>query len=186
MKILKYLLLSLILVLLTACGVESQVDQSKVFDMWDYMTSSSNYEVEYDIYQNGILTGRDLEIHKQFGNQYEISNANNVVTSSLFLGNNQLLLQEGTDDSNIIKHVYLGDRGVFQSPFIELCTFERFYDRYRIKNSTFYNVIQISCNYRSGIYKEFYYGYNEGLVSFYEKNGADKLESVKIAERAIF
>ncbi len=186
MKILNHLLFSSIIFLLTACGTERQIDPTRVFDMWDYMTSSSNYEVEYDIYQNDILIGRDFEVHKQFGNQYEISNANSVVTSSLFLGNNQLLLQEGTDDSNIIRHVYLGDRGVFQSPFIELCTFERFYDRYRTKNSIFYNVIQISCNYRSGIYREFYYGYNEGLVSFYEEDGANQLKSVKISENAIF
>jgi len=38
----------------------------------------------------------------------------------------------------------------------------------------------------SGVYQEFYYGYNEGIVSLYEKDAAFEKEYVKVSERAIF
>jgi len=184
MQILKSLILSVCFLFLSACGSgETQIDSRRVFDLWSYMTSSSNYEVTYDVYENGINTGSYLETHRQFGDQYREQSASG--TTNLFLTSNTILMSEPTGNIDIIRYVYLGDRGVFQSSSIQLCSFERFYDSFTIKNSIFYNVIQITCTNIDGSYQEFYYGYDEGFVAMYKKVGTLEIENVKVSERVI-
>jgi len=183
MKILNSIILSLTLLFFSACGTEEHIDTTRVFDLWDYMTSSSNYEVGYDIYENDVNTGSYLETHRQLNLEKTVYERQSAFgTTTLYLSSSQILMSEPTGNINILRYIYLGDRGVFQSPDIQLCSFDRFYDNYL----SFHNVIQIVCTSRSGVYQEFYYGYNEGIVSFYEKDGAFEKEYVKVSERAIF
>ena len=185
MNILKYSIFILLTSLFLACGTTSTVDPRAEFDLWDYMTSSLNYDVQYQSYANNIPNGIIRETHIANGNQYLRNHSDGSRTEVLTNGNNMLMIDPDGVQTNIIRYVYLGDRGVFQSPFIQLCSFERFYESYRTHGSKFYNVIQISCTSRSGVYQEFYYGYDEGLVAFYQDNRGTISESIKIAERAI-
>jgi len=179
----KSLLLTLLLLFFSACGTESQIDPRQEFDLWDYMTSSFSYSVTYDTYVNDIVTNRYGETHIQYGDQYV--RQNNTGTTTLFLGNEQILMREPTEDINVIRYVYLGDRAVFQSPTFQLCTFERFYDQYSTHGSTFFNTIQIACTSINGTYQEFYYAYDEGLVSIYREENGFRTEYVKIGESRI-
>jgi hypothetical protein len=144
------------------------------------MTSSFSYSVTYDTYVNDIVTNRYGETHIQYGDHYV--RQNNTGTTTLFLGNEQILMREPTEEINVIRYIYLGDQAVFQSPSFQLCTFERFYDRYTTHGRSFYNTIQIACTSINGLYQEFYYAYDEGLVSLYQEVNGIRTESVKIDE----
>lgn len=177
-------ILSFSLLLFTACGTETTLDPNRGFDMWDYMTSARNYEVEYDVYENNLKTDFYVETHRQFGTQYERESS--AGTTTLLLSSNQILMNEPNGSTNIIRFLHLGDSGIFQSPNIQLCSLERFYETYQNKNSVFYNVIQVACTLKSGTYQEFYYGYNEGIVATYTRTNTTETEYVKVSERAIF
>ena len=184
MKKFKYTLLTAILLFFTACGTQTEIEQNNTFDLWEYMTSSSNYEVKYDIYENHIRVDSYIERHRIFGDEYE--RASDSGKTTLYLSQQNILMSEPTGNINIVRYVNLGDRNIFQSPLIQECSFERFYNTYHIKNLSYYNVIQIVCRTNSGSYQEFYYGYNEGIVSFYEKNQNTEREYIKVDEKAIF
>lgn len=177
-------LLAFSLIFFTACGTQTSIDSSKSFDMWDYMTSASNYEVEYDVYENNKTVDYYTETHKQLGSQYERESANGLTT--LFLSAGNILMKEGNNSIEIIRYLYLGDKNIFQSKTIESCTLERFYETYKTKEYSFYNVLQVACTSVSGVYQEFYYGYNEGIVSIYEENNGLITEYVKRSEKEIF
>lgn len=177
-------ILSFLLLLLTSCGTESSINPNHGFDMWDYMTSARNYEVEYDVYENNLKTDFYVETHQQLGTEYQRKSANGLTT--LFLNSNQILMNEPEGNTNIIRFLHLGDTGVFQAPNIQLCSLEKFYETYQNKNSTFYNTIQIVCHLNNGSYQEFYYGYNEGIVSMYNKSNGVETEYVKVSEKVIF
>ena len=184
MNKLKKSILAFTLVFFTACGSENTINTNLGFDMWEYMTSTRNYEVEYDIYENGRKTDFYVETHRQFGNQYERESNTGVTT--LTLNSNRILMNEPNSSTSIIRFLHLGDSGVFYSQNIQLCRLVNFYDTYRNKSSIFHNVLQVNCTYRSGIYQELYYSYNEGIVSIYDENNGFITEYVKISERAIF
>jgi hypothetical protein len=185
MKKLKYTFISIALLFFTACGTESQIDSRKVFDLWNYMTSSANYEVVYNVYENGVQKGQYVETHKQYGDEYQRQSDTGI--TRLFINPSRILMQEPTgNDITIMQFVYLGDKGIFQSSDIQLCSFDRFYDQYSTQGRNFYNVIQISCTTRSGLYSEYFYAYNEGIVSSYQRDGNYEKEYVKISEIGIF
>jgi carboxylesterase type B len=184
MNKLRKIALTLFLIFFSACGSESDINPSLGFDMWDYMTSARNYEVEYDVYENNLKTDFYVETHRQFGTQYERQSSNGLTT--LFLSSNTILMREPSRSTNIIRFLHLGDTGVFQSPTIQLCSLNRFYDTYQNKGSIFNNVLQVACTSTSGVYQEFYYGYNEGIVAIYQENSGFITEYVKVSERAIF
>lgn len=186
MKKLKLLLFSSLLVLFSACGtgISSGIDPDRGFDMWEYMTSTLNYEVEYDIYENGEKTDYYSETHKMYTDEYVRESSSGVTTLSL--NGNKILMREPLEDVTIERYVYLGDRGVFQSSFIQLCTVEHFYETYTNKGQTFNNVLMIGCTSKSGVNQEFYYGYNEGIVSIYEDDGTNEKEWVKVKEEPLF
>ena len=92
---------------------------------------------------------------------------------------------EPDNQISIIRYVKLGDSGIFQAPNIDVCSLERFYERYRTRGQTFDNVIQISCTYKSGVYQELYYGFNEGIVSIYEEDNGLRTKYIKVDERRI-
>ncbi|CAA6798622.1 MAG: Unknown protein [uncultured Sulfurovum sp.] len=184
MSKLKKVILTFSLLFFTACGTETAIDPNRGFDMWDYMTSASNYEVEYDIYEDGLKTDFYTETHRQLGSQYERESANGLTT--LLLSSNQILMNEPSGSTEIIRFLQLGDSGIFHSSTIQLCSLKRFYDTYKNKSSTFYNVLQVSCTLDNNVYQELYYAYNEGIVSMYEESNGLSTEYVKISERAIF
>jgi len=187
MKKLKLLFLLLPLVLFSACGTEtsSLIDPNRGFDMWEYMTSTLNYKVEYDIYVNDTKRDYYSETHKVETNKYVRESSNGVTT--LLLNGNKILMQEPLeDDVTIARYVSLGDKGVFESSSINLCTVERFYNTYTNKEQTFHNVLMIGCTTKSGSNQEFYYGYNEGIVSVSEDDGTDKTVKIKVKEESLF
>jgi len=184
MKIFKHLILTSALFIFSACGTETQVDQDKVFDLWEYMTSSSNYEVKYAVYENNIKVDTYIETHRQFGDEYERESDSGKTT--LYLSPQNILMNEPTGNVDILRYVNLGDRNIFQSSLIQECSFEKFYDNYHVQDLVYYNVVQIVCRTNSGLYQEFYYGYNEGIVSFYEKNQNYEKEYFKVSEREIY
>ena len=177
-------ILSFSLFFLAACGTETTIDTNRGFDMWDYMTSVSNYEVEYDVYENNLKTDFYVETHRQFGIKYERESSYGLTT--LLLNSNQILMNEANKTTNIIRFLRLGDTRIFESSNIQLCSLEKFYDTYQNKSSIFNNVLQVTCALNSGIYQEFYYGYNEGIVAIYEKNNGFETEYVKVSENAVF
>lgn len=183
MSKLKKIILSLVLLFFTACGTETNINPSLGFDMWDYMTSTRNYEVEYDFYENGLKTDFYVETHRQFGTQYERESLNGLTT--LLLGSSTLLMQEENNSTTVIRFLGLGDSGIFQSSSIQLCKLNRFYETYQNKGLRSYNVVQVNCTYINGVYQEFYYGYNEGIVHIYEDNNGYITEYSKVAERQI-
>jgi hypothetical protein len=183
MKKIKQLILIITLVFFTACGTETQVNTSKPFDLWNYMTSAGNYEVEYAIYENNQFTDYYTEEHFQYGNEYVRSSTDGE--TKILLNSNRMLMVEPNNQINIIRYVNIGDSGIFQASNIRLCSFERFYEIYRTKGQSFDNVVQVSCTYNSGVYQELYYGFNEGIVSIYEEDNGLKTEYIKTNEQRI-
>jgi len=184
MNKLKKITLTLTILFFTACGTETDnINPDFGFDMWDYMTSARNYEVEYDLYENGVRTDYYVETHRQFGDKYERESDNGL--TSIFLNSDRLLMNDSNGNTSIIRFTHLGDSGIFQSPDIQLCTLERFYDDYQNKGLQFYNVIQVNCKYKTGFYQEIYYGYNEGIVHIYEDDNGQITEYAKVGEREI-
>jgi hypothetical protein len=183
MKKFKQFTLMLILVFFTACGTDTQVNTARPFDLWNYMTSSGNYKVEYAIYENNQFIDYYREEHFQYGEEYIRDSANGE--TKILLNSNRMLMIEPNNQISIIRYVNLGDSGIFQAPTIRLCSFERFYEIYRTKGQTFDNVIQISCTYNSGLYQELYYGFNEGIVSIYEEDNGLTTEYIKTNEQRI-
>lgn len=186
MKYLKTILLSSLVIFFTSCGTDTQTDinPNNGFDMWEYMTSASNYEVSYAIYENDVQTETYTETHKQYGSEFE--RISSYGTTSLYLSSNAILMQEPNHSIDVIRYLYLGDKNIFQASNLELCTLDRFYPEYKNKGYTFYNVLQVKCTTSSGIYQELYYGYNEGIVAIYEDDKGLIREYIKTKERAIF
>ena len=183
MKNFKQLTLTLTLVFFTACGTDTQVNTARPFDLWNYMTSASNYEVEYAVYENNQVLDYYVEKHFQYGDEYVRDSVNGE--TKILLNSNRMLMVEPNNQVNIIRYVNIGDSGIFQAPNIHLCNFERFYEIYRTKGETFDNVIQVICTYHNGIYQELNYGFNEGIVSIYEEDNGLITEYVKVSERRI-
>lgn len=186
MKKMTVYVVSLVSLLLWGCGTgtSSGIDPNRGFDMWEYMTSTLNYEVEYAIYEDGTQTDYSVETHKMYTDEY-VRKSNNGITT-LYLQGNIIFMREPSNDVTIERYVYLGDQRVFQSSDIQLCSVERFYENYTTKGHTFNNVLMIGCTSKSGVEQQFYYGYNEGIVSMYENDGGTQKEWVKVAEKAIF
>lgn len=188
MKNLKVLFLSIFILFFTACGTtesKREIDPNRGFDMWEYMTSTLDYEVEYDVYENEKKIDYYIETNTVFdnGDTYERRSSTNRTT--LFLNGRFITMKEPSRDVEIERYVHLGDRGIFRSDSIDVCTVERFYSTYTIQNLTFDNVVMIACRSKSGVVQEFYYGYNEGIVAIYEKEGENTKEYVKVDEKRI-
>ena len=186
MKKIKLLFLTSLIALFTACGptTERRIDTTRGFDMWDYMTASVDVEAEYDVYENGrIEEYRYIETHRLFNDRYERESSSGLTT--LFANSSNILMREPDQDVTIERYLYLGDRGIFHAPSIDLCTLEKFYYEYRQRGQIFNNVIMVDCISKSGVNQQYYYGYNEGLVAIYENDRGYEKEWIKIRERRI-
>lgn len=188
MKIFKLCIITTLLFLI-GCGTEErdeERDSKKVFDMWEYMTSPLNYEVEYSVYENGNETDYYVEQNHLFdeGNIYE--RRSNRSRTILYRNSNYILMKEPTQDVEIRRYVYRGENHVFKSTDIDNCLFKEFYPLYRIYDSEFENVIEIDCRSRKGVQQVLYYGFSEGIVAIYQHDKNRTKEYVKVSEKAIF
>jgi len=188
MKTIRQLLLAMSTLFFVGCGTEtsSPIDPNRGFDMWEYMTSPLNYEVEYAVYENEAQTDYYTEVNRVFdeGNTYE--RKSDTGRTTLYLNGNSILMKEPTEDVDISRYVNLGDRGIFRSASIDLCVLERFYDNYTIHGSSFKNVLLVNCVSKRGVKQEYYYGYSEGIVAINQDDGENRIEYVKVNEKRIF
>jgi len=178
------MILTTFVLFFTSCGTQTQIDPNSGFDMWEYMTSASNYEVTYVVYENDTQIDTYVETQKQYGSEFD--RISNSATTTLYLSSNSILMQEPNNTIDIVRYLQLGDRNIFQSSTLELCTLDRFYNEYQNRGHQFYNVLQVKCTTSSGVYQEIFYGYNEGIVAIYEELNGVTTEYVKISEKAIF
>jgi hypothetical protein len=187
MKKLKRLLLFITVSLFTACGVETQkeIDPTRGFDMWEYMTSTLDYRVEYDVYENNQKIDYYIENNMIYDNGDTYERRSETGRTTLYLNSRIIVMKEPTRDVEIERYVHLGDSGIFRASSIDRCTTKRFYPHYKIKNSTFENVLMVECLSKSSVIQEFYYGYNEGIVAIYEREGEKTKEYVKVDEKRI-
>ena len=189
MKKFKLLLALTILLFITACGTTDtaeEIDTNRGFDMWEYMTSPLDYEVEYDVYENNVKTDYYIETNRVFdnGNTYERRSAKDRTT--LYLNSSYILMKEPARDVEINRYVHLGDNHIFKSSDIDNCRVERFYPKYTVHDSTFENVLMIDCLSKSGVKQELYYGYSEGIVAIYQNDNSVINEYIKVKEKRIF
>ena len=185
MRKFKLLFLSSLLLFFSACGTttERRIDPSRGFDMWDYMSATFDYRVEYDIYENGVNVNTYVENHRMHNDSYERESSDGVTT--LYPSRNTILMEEPLQDVTIQRFTSLGERGVFHAPSIQMCSLTRFYDRYKRKGMVFYNVIMVSCMMKNGDNQEYYYGLDEGLVVIYKDDSFNKKEWIKVNETRI-
>ncbi len=189
MKKLKLLLISTVLLFVIGCGTtdtSNEIDPDRGFDIWEYMTSPLNYEVEYAIYKDGSQTDYYIETNQMFDNGDTYERRSDTGRTTLYLNSNYILMKEPSRDVEISRYIHLGDSHIFKSSDIDNCVAERFYPTYTIHSSIFDNVLMIDCLSKSGVKQEFYYGYSEGIVAIYQNDNSLITEYVKVKENRIF
>jgi len=184
MKRLKKIFLLVLMTIFSACGTgkTEEVNEDR-FDMWEYMTATVNYEVEYALYENGSKTDYFYETHKMMSQHYERENSNGITT--LDLNKRDILMKEPSRDVKIERYAHLGDNNLFHAEEIKNCQLEHFFKIFENKGMRYNNVLMVDCISQSGIEEKFYYGYNEGLVTLYKNDHGSKKEWVKISEKSI-
>ena len=189
MKKIKLLLLSTVLLFVIGCGTTettNDIDPDRGFDMWEYMTSPIDYEVEYTVYENGVESDYYVETNRVFDNGDTYERRSDTGRTTLYLNNSYILMKEPTRDVEVSRFVHLGDTHIFRSSDITNCTIERFYPTYKVYDSVFDNVLMVNCLSKSGVKQEFYYGYSEGIVAIYQNNNSSITEYIKVKEKRIF
>jgi len=180
-----------LLLLIQGCGVsdtaiENEIDKSRGFDLWDYMTSPLNYEVEYDFYENGKKTDYYIEENRLFNEGTTFERKSISGSTTYYLNSRYILMKEPTREVEIHRYIKLGDNNVFIASNIENCRAEEFYPKYKIYNLTFNNVLMLSCLGKTGVKEKLYYGYSEGIITRYQEEKGDTREYVKVKEAQIF
>ena len=187
MKNLKLLLILALLVVFTACGTETrnEINTERGFDMWEYMTSPLDYEVEYNVYVNNERVSEYSETHRIFDNGDTYERRSVTDRTTLYLNSRTILMKEPSRNVEIERYVHLNDTGIFRSSSIDLCIVKDFYANYTNRNWIFKDVLMIACTSQSGVKQEFYYGHYEGIVAIYENDGDSTKEYVKVHENRI-
>ena len=184
MKYLNKVFLFLVVIIFSACGIDTTEEVSDDrFDMWEYMTATVNYEVEYAVYENGERTDYYYETHKMFKDFYERKSSTG--RTILYLNKRDILMKEPSRDVTIDRYVQIGDNNIFRSNSIQNCKLKYFYKEFENKGNRYNNVLMVLCISKSGVEQELYYGYNEGIVTIYEDDHGSKKEWVKISEKSI-
>ena len=189
MKKIKQLLISITLLSFIGCGVtesENEIDPNLGFDMWEYMTASLDYEVEYALYEDGKEVDYYVETNRMFDNGKTYERRSETGRTTHYLNSNYILMKEPTRDVEISRYVKLGENHIFRASDIDNCKAERFYATYKIYNVVFDNVLMIDCLSQSGVKQELYYGFNEGIVAIYQSNKEHVTEYVKVKEKRLF
>lgn len=182
MKKLKLFYSSVLVVLFTACGTETSHNDNTPtrFDMWEYMTSSTDYKVEYRIYENNSTVDYEIENHRMYDEKYERDGKDGIIT--LTENSGTLLMVEPLQHVTIDRYLHIGDNNVFRGELIKSCSLKQYYRNYETRDMIFHNVLQVNCESKTGVKQEFYYGYNEGVVAIHKDNGVNKIELVKVNE----
>jgi hypothetical protein len=177
MKVLK--LLSII-ILFIGCGGTGY--EKNPLDMWLYMTPDRSIDVNYIAYENGKETDFFTETVKVFSSG-TVERVSGEDKTTLIPYSDKILEEEPNGDRVEIKRlVYVGDKNVFQSPSIRLCTIDDFFENFRTKDMEFYNVIKVHCISNSGVISDIYYGYDEGIVYLYRNENGSISEVLKIRD----
>jgi hypothetical protein len=184
MKKLTLLFLSSIMMLFTACGTDTRLNNPTRFNMWEYMTAKVDYGVKYEYYENGQFISDYIEEHRLLTSDTYERVSNSGVTT-LYLNGSNILMREPSQDVRVEQYVYLGDRGIFHAPTIRSCSAERFYRTYERRGRDFNNVLMVECESRSGVLQKYFYGYNEGLVAIYKDDGINEMEWIKVDKSRI-
>ena len=184
MENLKRTLLLLVLFGLVGCGTNSDDDVStERFDMWNYMSATVNYEVEYDIYRNGKKMDYIIEKHEMFKDFYQKESSKSVV--KLYKHSREIIMKEPLEEVSVERYAYVGDDKLFKAPSIKNCRLQQFYKNFKNKEMSYKKVIMVTCLSNSGVKKQIYYGYNEGVVTTYINDHGVTEEWVKVGEKQI-
>ncbi|SFV51667.1 Alcohol dehydrogenase [hydrothermal vent metagenome] len=182
MKRLQLLLFIIIALIFGACGTNIEDDRySKTYDMWMYMTPTYTIDVEYDVYKNGQKIDYFIETTKLFPSGVVERVSGEDVTVLTPYDNYIEMDERDGDRVEVQRFVKIGDTNIFQSSSDLLCRIDDYFFEKTIRGSRFQEVIKISCQ-KGAIQSEIYYAYEEGIVSFYENNGRDITETVKVRE----
>jgi len=189
MKSIKLLLFAMIATLFIACGtteddINDNNDGRKIYDMWDYMTPSDSFQVEYDIYKDGRKEDYIIETVRVFDDNHVERESEDGLTT-LRLRRDAIEVKEPNGSVvQVQRFVKLGDRDIFKSSSIGRCSLDSFHHGITIKGIEFLRVLKVVCM-DGGKTDEFYYGYDEGIVSTYSSNHRGTTELVKIDERGL-
>jgi len=189
-KKIQLLILISLSTLFFGCGatqedIEVGDDGRNIYDMWDYMTPSDSFQVEYDIYVDGRKDDYMIETMRVFDDNRVERESDDGVTS-LRLRRDAIEVREPDGTTiQVQRFVKIGDRDIFQSSSsVGNCTLDDFYRRITLKGIEFYKVAHVICKKR-GTTNEFYYGFDEGIVATYSDDNREIVELVKIDERDI-
>ncbi len=185
MKQIKFLLFISIIIFIGGCG-DTYIDDiyNKEYDMWEYMTPSSSYDIEYAVYENGIRVDNFYETTKVFASGIVERDSGDERT---ILTPYQDTIRVEESDGEVIqvqRYIRIEDENIFQSPSIRSCRADDYFRSIVIKGVEFFNVIKVACQTDSSN-SDIYYGYNEGIVSIYRSENGLITEIVKIDERRL-
>lgn len=173
--------------LFLACGTDPEPiddrDDAPIYDMWDYMTPENSFQVEYDIYKDGRKDDYIIENVRVFDDNHVERESEEGVTSLRLRRDAVEVIEPNGKTIQVQRFVKLGDRDIFKSSSSR-CEVDEFFRGITIKGEEFYRVLKIVCEKR-GQTNEFYYGFNEGIVSTYSDSNQEITELVKIDEREL-
>lgn len=176
--------ISLVMVFIVGCGTEQETIETS-YDMWQYMTPSIDYEVEYDVYENGKRTDYMIETIKIIRDGVvQQENSQEGIRVLRRESQNIVVSESGNDTALIQRYVQAGDQNVINSPTLGSCRVEAYHRSITLRTYEFYNVVQINCLYAANV-THYYYAFDEGLVGFYMHDGTGEEELVKVDERKL-
>jgi len=185
MKKLKILLFMMIILVIGGCGDAYRDDvYDKEYDMWDYMTPQSSYDIEYDVYENGTRTDYFYETTKVFASGIVERDSGDERTILTPYEDSIRIEESNGEIVQVQRFIKIGDTNIFQSPSIRSCKADDYFRSIVIKGIEFYQVIKVACQTNSGN-SDIYYGYDEGIVSIYRNEGDKITEIVKVNERRL-
>ncbi|NOZ90262.1 MAG: hypothetical protein GXO60_03140 [Epsilonproteobacteria bacterium] len=187
MKKLKILFFVIAFWFIGGCGGDSYVDETtynQEYDMWEYMTPSSSYDIEYVVYEDGKETDYFYETTKVFSSDL-VERVSRDDRTVLKLYEDSIRVEEPNGEVvQVQRYVKIGDDNIFQSSSIRSCKADDYFRSIVIKGVEFYRVIKVSCLTNSGS-SEIYYGYDEGIVSIYRNENGSITEIVKVDEKRL-
>jgi len=176
------LLFLAIVFIFTACGNNIEEEgYSKTYDMWRYMTPRHSLDIEYATYENGQNIDYFTETTKVFPSG-EVERVSQEERTLLTPYDNSVRVEESRGKVvEVQRYVKIGDTNIFRSSSIGSCSADDYFFEIRIKDINFHEVIKVTCSKENG-FSEIYYGYDEGIVAIYRKEGVDISEIVKVRD----
>ena len=186
MKKIKILLFVITILFIGGCGngYVNEDDNSKEYDMWEYMTPEYSFDIEYALYENGKRTDYFYETTKVFS-PTEVQRQNGDEITTLTSYDDVIRVEQPNGEVvEVDRFIKIGDNNIFKSSTIHSCRADKYFRSIVIKGVEFYRVIKVACQTDSGS-SDIYYGYNEGIVSIYRNENGNITEIVKVDERQL-